>query len=30
MVAAKPMINHFAAAHTIDALAAIEADLARL
>jgi len=30
MVAAMPLIDHFAAAHTLDALAAIEADLARL
>jgi len=30
MVAAMPMIDHFAAAHTIEALAAIETDLARL
>jgi len=30
MVAAMPSIDHFAAAHTIDALAEIEADLARL
>ena len=30
MVAAMPMIDHFAAAHTLEKLAAIEADLARL
>ncbi len=30
MVAAMPMIDHFAAAHTLESLAAIEADLTRL
>ena len=30
MVSAMPLIDHFAAAHTLDALASIEADLARL
>ena len=30
MVAAMPLIDHFAAAHTLEALAAIEADLGRL
>ncbi len=30
MVAAMPLIDHFAAAHTLEALASIEADLARL
>ena len=30
MAAALPFIDHFAAAHTLEALAAIEADLRRL